>query len=197
MACPSCFGLMFVGSKFCEHCGAVAAPIDISLDDEAGDCPRCRKRLAELKIGETKMQGCESCDGLWLDVATFENICADREKQSAVLGFLDNRTARSQMMTKVNYVPCPDCGNLMNRNNFARASGVIVDMCKPHGVWCDADELPKIVQFIQKGGMEIARQREKNEIENERRRLENDRLFGGDNIQDNSGIRNFVRSLFE
>ena len=197
MACPSCFGLMFVGSKFCEHCGAVAAPVDISLDDKAGDCPRCRKPLVEMKIGETNMQGCDSCDGLWLDVATFENICASREKQSAVLGFLGDRNARPDMMTKVNYVPCPECGSLMNRNNFARASGVIVDMCKTHGVWFDADELPKIVEFIQKGGMEMVRQREKNEIENERRRLENDQLFGGGDIGDNSGVRNFVRSLFE
>ena len=195
--CPSCFGLMFVGSKFCEHCGAVAAPIGISLEEDAGDCPRCRKHLAEMKIGETNIQGCESCDGLWLDVATFENICADREKQSVVLGFLDERTARSPMMTKVNYVPCPDCGELMNRNNFARASGVVVDMCKHHGVWFDADELPKIIEFIQKGGMEIARQREKNEIKDERRRLRDDQLLAGGNIEDNSGIRKFVRSLFD
>lgn len=150
-----------------------------------------------MKVGETAFRGCESCDGLWLDVATFKNICADREKQSAVLGFLNDRTARADMMTKVNYVPCPDCGDLMNRNNFARASGVIVDMCKRHGVWFDADELPRIVEFIKKGGMELARQREKNELEDERRRLQNDQLFGGGDIEDNSGIRNFVRSLFE
>lgn len=208
MACPSCFGLMFVGSQFCQHCGAVAAPVEVSLDADVGECPRCRADLEDLKIGETKIRGCEKCDGLWLDTTTFENICADREKRSAVLVYFGNRTLRTDQLTKVNYVPCPDCGELMNRNNFAKASGVIVDICKQHGVWFDSDELPKIIDFIQKGGMEIARQRERNELNDERSRLRDERLKLGMQDQsanlgsifeneDNASVRNFVRRLFD
>lgn len=207
MACPKCFGLMFVGSTFCGHCGAIAAPVEVSLGERAGDCPRCRRGLEELVIGETTLRGCTKCDGLWLGAATFESICANRERQSAVLGFLDKRTLRGQPLTKVNYVPCPDCGQLMNRNNFAKASGVIVDLCKQHGVWFDADELPSIIEFIQKGGMDLARQREHNEIQQEREKLRDDQRrqaaqdnrFGTGNIRDErdeSGIRGFVQSLF-
>ncbi|MFM9905481.1 MAG: zf-TFIIB domain-containing protein [Pyrinomonadaceae bacterium] len=207
MACPSCFGLMFIGSKFCQHCGAIAAPVEV-LEEGSSDCPRCRTTLENIKIGETSLCGCEVCDGLWLVISTFENICADREKRSSVLGFLNKRTIKSQQPTKVNYVPCPECGELMNRNNFARTSGVIVDICKQHGIWFDADELPEIIEFIQSGGMEIARQREKNEIERERERLREDQrrqgiqdrrsgLGGIFEKEDNAGIRNFVRSLFD
>jgi Zn-finger nucleic acid-binding protein len=207
IGCPKCLGLMFIGSKFCGHCGAIEAPVEVSLDEVAGECPRCRQNLETLKIDETRVRACTKCDGVWLAVATFETICADREKQSAVLGFFDGRTVRSQPMTKVNYVPCPDCGELMNRNNFAKASGVIVDLCKRHGVWFDADELPSIIEFIRKGGMELARQREKNEIEQEREKLRDDQRrqaaqdnrYGTGNIfddRDESGIRGFVRSLF-
>lgn len=208
MACPKCFGLMFVGSKFCDHCGAIAARVEVSLDDKAGDCPRCRVSLESNTIAETALRSCTKCNGLWLEALTFEAICADRERQSAVLGFLDKRTLKGPALTKINYVPCPDCGQLMNRNNFARASGVIVDICKQHGVWFDADELPSIIGFIQKGGMDLARQREKNELQDERMRLrEEQRKLG---IQDESfriggmwddneqhGIRSFVKSLFE
>ena len=207
VGCPKCLGLMFVGSKFCEHCGAIAAPIEVIVETTSGDCPRCREELETLKIDETGIRGCMKCDGLWLNVKTFEIVCADQERQSAVLGFLENRTVRSQPLTKVNYVPCPDCGELMNRNNFARASGVIVDICKRHGVWFDADELPAIIEFIHEGGMEIARQRERNELEQERdklrddqrRQVAQDRRFGTGNIIDEhheSGIRGFVQSLF-
>ncbi|MGE3468010.1 MAG: zf-TFIIB domain-containing protein, partial [Pyrinomonadaceae bacterium] len=168
---------------------------------------RCRQDLEELGIGETTLRGCTKCDGIWLGIATFESICADRESQSAVLGFLDKRTVRTQPVTKVSYVPCPDCGELMNRNNFAKASGVIVDLCKSHGVWFDADELPSIIEFIQKGGMELARQREKNALEQEREKLKDERRrdaaldlrFGKANLindTDPSAIRRFVRSLF-
>ncbi len=209
VACPSCFGLMFMGSKFCGHCGAIAAPINVDIYDESGgDCPRCRRGMERLQIGETSVRGCTRCDGLWMDAATFETICADRERQSAVLGFLDRRTVHAQRITKVNYVPCPDCGELMNRNNFAKASGVIVDICKQHGLWFDADELPAIVSFIQKGGMELARQRELTEIKDERSRLREDqrkqadheRRFAAGNIfetRDGSAIRGFIKTLFD
>ena len=208
IGCPSCFGLMFAGTKFCGHCGAIAAPVEVALDEENGECPRCHNSLENLQIGETRLNGCSSCAGLWVDAATFESICADRERQSAVLGFLDGRRRHSQPRTKVSYVPCPDCGTLMNRNNFAKASGVIVDICKQHGVWFDADELPAIVDFIQKGGMEISRQRERNDIEQEREKLRDDqrrlamqgnRSGLGNFIEDpaNSGTRTFVRRLFD
>ena len=59
----------------------------------------------------------------------------------------------------------------MNRINFARCSGVIVDICKGHGTWFDRDELSRIVEFIRGGGLEASRAREKEEIHEERRRL--------------------------
>ena len=208
MACPSCFGLMFVGSKFCDHCGAIAVPVNLHEGDNLGDCPRCKLPLNLLQIGSTDLRECEKCDGIWADVTTFEGICANSEKQSAVLGFIGRRTSKAEMLTKISYVRCPDCGELMNRNNFARSSGVIVDICKRHGVWFDVDELPKIVDFIQKGGMEIAREKDKIDLEAERSRLRDEQRklgmaddgFGIGAIfkkEDNSAVRNFVRSLFD
>jgi len=48
------------------------------------------------------------------------------------------------------YVPRPQCQQLMNRKNFAETSGAIVDVCKPHGIWLDRDELGRIIQFVMK-----------------------------------------------
>lgn len=59
----------------------------------------------------------------------------------------------------------------MNRINFARCSGVIVDICKGHGTWFDRDELSGIVQFIRGGGLEVSRKKEKAELEFERQQL--------------------------
>jgi Zn-finger nucleic acid-binding protein len=64
----------------------------------------------------------------------------------------------------------------MNRINFARCSGVIVDVCKGHGTWFDRDELSRIVEFIRDGGLEASRNREKASIEEERRRLQQEQL---------------------
>lgn len=64
----------------------------------------------------------------------------------------------------------------MNRINFARCSGVIVDICKGHGSWFDRDELTRIVEFIRAGGLDAARAREKTALEEERRQLRQEQL---------------------
>jgi Zn-finger nucleic acid-binding protein len=59
----------------------------------------------------------------------------------------------------------------MNRANFARCSGVIIDLCKQHGIWFDRDELSRIVEFIRSGGLEMSRTKEKMALEEDRRQL--------------------------
>jgi Zn-finger nucleic acid-binding protein len=111
-----------------------------------------------------------------------------------------------QPLNKIRYLPCPDCKQLMNRSNFARASGVIIDTCRQHGVWFDAEELQKIIEFIQKGGMELARRREKRELDEQRAALLDERRRLGvqsQNLDDDFsrddvlGIRWFIDKLFD
>jgi Zn-finger nucleic acid-binding protein len=162
---------MFVGSKHCQRCGAAAAIPEV-IGSKDLKCPRCGKQMLLVTIGSTSVLECERCFGLWLNVASFEKICADREQQSAVLGFAAQApTSAVHETSKVNYVPCPQCSQLMNRMNFARCSGVIVDICKKHGTWFDRDELSRIVEFIHGGGLEASRLREKEDIREDRRRL--------------------------
>ena len=126
-----------------------------------------------MTIGAIAVLECERCQGLWLDVTSFEKICADREQQSAVLGLASPApTNAARETSKVKYVGCPVCSQLMNRINFARCSGVIVDVCKGHGTWFDRDELSRIVEFVRLGGLEASREREKAEIKEEGRRLQ-------------------------
>lgn len=128
--------------------------------------------MAPISLGAERLRECETCGGLWLDVAAFERICVSREEQSAVLGGAAPAPGHStDGENKIRYVPCPECNQLMNRINFARCSGVIVDVCKGHGTWFDAQELSAIVQFIRDGGLEKSRQKEKQEIEFEREQL--------------------------
>ncbi len=128
--------------------------------------------MALVTIGSTAVLECERCLGLWLDVPAFEKVCADREQQSAVLGVASAAPTHAVRETsKVNYVPCPECSQLMNRMNFARCSGVIVDVCKKHGTWFDRDELTRIVEFIGDGGLNASRAKEKIEIAEQREQL--------------------------
>jgi hypothetical protein len=44
----------------------------------------------------------------------------------------------------------------MLRRNFRRSSGVILDVCREHGTWLDADEIEEIAGFILSGGQTSA-----------------------------------------
>lgn len=166
---------MFIGSSFCPSCGAAAAARE---EDPAAirKCPRCQIDMKSILVGATAVRECERCFGLWLSAATFEKLCADREQQSIVLGSASQApSSGSPAAGKVSYVPCPECSQLMNRINFARCSGVVVDVCKGHGTWFDRDELSRIVQFIQRGGFEASRMRDRADLEEERRKIAEER----------------------
>ena len=211
MACPACLGLMFLGSRHCPNCGIKAVQPEIKDAENLGDCPRCKVKLNRLQIERVNLRECRRCEGWWADVETFENVCAERESQAAVLSLIStaHRLAENKIAVKVSYVPCPDCKQLMNRRNFARSSGVIIDLCKHHGVWFDREELPEIIEFIRKGGLDHARRKEKFQIADERSRLCQERrqiALGQDDFNESASyqdsgsslaIREFVRFLFD
>jgi Zn-finger nucleic acid-binding protein len=199
---------MFLGSKFCTHCGQRASSIEVLANANPGDCPRCKRPLESLKIDSIPVRECTKCGGFWASVQTFESICADKEQQSAVLSFISSHPAEVKSLPPINYVPCPDCKQLMNRNNFARSSGVIIDLCKQHGVWFDADELPKILSFIDKGGLTRSREKEKIGLQEERNRLRDEqrklammeRRSGGGRFEGDdrsSGFGRVISALFD
>jgi Zn-finger nucleic acid-binding protein len=179
VACPRCFAMMFIGSLHCSRCGAKARRAEPTGENLSRRCPRCRVGLESVAVGEASLGECARCGGLWVDVESFEQIIREREQQTVALGaasIVPREPGGQVEPSKVRYVPCPQCNQLMNRVNFARCSGVIVDVCKGHGTWFDRDELRRIVEFIRGGGLDNAREREKLEIEEERQRLRQEQL---------------------
>lgn len=174
IGCPSCFGLVFAGAKFCDHCGAkIASAVD--QGGEAHKCPRGCGAMKRVTLGDVQLDECPQCNGLWLDPETFDHLCAKRDQSASALfgaapATASGGAAHAPPATEtVRYVPCPICAKLMNRTNFARVSGVIIDTCKPHGVWFDADELRRVLEFVQGGGLDAARKREIDALAEERR----------------------------
>jgi len=181
LICSKCYGAIFIGMKHCPWCGE-DAPDRQPLEGAKGKCPRCSLAFLLVKVGNRMLNECPACGGLWVDNNTLQEICTDQEQQQAVMGFDPGSTpatsagASNAVRT---YIPCPECNKLMNRRQFADCSGVIVDWCKAHGTWFDRNELRQIVQFIQAGGLNKSREREKLKLEEERRNLETISRAGG------------------
>ncbi len=172
VTCPSCFAPMFVGSRFCARCGAEATRDQLE-DATPLACPRCSEPLQALRLGATTVRECAACGGLWVDPATLQQLSDAREEHAGVTSALAAHVPTSAAAPDtVRYIPCPQCAKLMNRVNFARSSGVVMDVCKAHGVWLDRGELQRVVGFVEHGGLSAARERERQELVEERRRLD-------------------------
>jgi Zn-finger nucleic acid-binding protein len=202
LACPSCFGMMYRGSKFCPHCGAPA--VTWAATPDAKLCPGCRQPLFRGQLGGSTLHQCGKCFGFWVDRTTFERICREAEQQAVLPEVAEPAAApASAVLPAIRYVRCPECRSLMNRVNFAEYSGVVVDVCREHGTWFDAQELQRIVQFIRAGGMDKARERKKADWATERRRLEAARQWsdGESNLPvagssvDPRGVHDVVRAI--
>ncbi len=169
VACPACFALVPLSASHCPGCGVAMAPRGASPATGA-PCPACSKSLAPARVGEVDVSECLACGGLWLDRAVFEQLGASRERQGAVLGALPAPDQpQATRLEAVQYRPCPACHQRMNRVNYAKRSGVVLDVCKSHGLWFDKDELRRVLAFIAGGGLDRARERELEELKEARR----------------------------
>lgn len=71
----------------------------------------------------------------------------------------------------IQYVSCPRCGRYMNRENFSKISGIVIDRCGDHGVWLDSGELERIRLFIASGGLERLQDKRLDKMHEEMREL--------------------------
>lgn len=162
---------MFMGSRFCARCGAEATRAVVD-DATPLHCPRCAGPLQALRLGQTTVRECAACGGLFVDPATLQALVDAREEHAGVVSVLAGRAPTNATPDTVRYIPCPRCGKLMNRVNFARTSGVVMDVCKADGIWLDRGELQRVVGFVEQGGLASAREQERRQLVEERRRLD-------------------------
>jgi Zn-finger nucleic acid-binding protein len=172
-ACPSCFGPMFSGMQFCPHCGAKGSRV---LDESAPSigCPGCKAEMRAVRVGTTSFHECPSCAGTWLVADAFTELCTNREGRGELAAMVGTNAGDSvrTVGAAVRYVQCPVCKKTMNRQNFGRRSGVIIDVCKGHGVWFDQRELQSVLAFVDAGGLEQARHAEHEKEQEEHRKLD-------------------------
>jgi Zn-finger nucleic acid-binding protein len=191
VGCPRCLGRVFSGARYCQHCGAPLDVPAVPVGEASREvpCPRCPEgalaRLASRQLGATRLLECPRCGGTWLDAHTVMGLVSEHDQQAALATALPGLAASAGAPQKaregeVRYLKCPECARLMNRENFGRRSGVVVDSCRAHGVWFDSGELGEVVGFVMRGGLDEARKRELEEAKQELRRRHEELDRGGD-----------------
>jgi len=115
--------------------------------------PQVYTTLDVHNAGGEEYDLCPRCGGLWLDRGEFRLLT--RESDVYKENFKDEYL-REPLKDPVEYISCVRCGKFMNRKNFGKISGVVIDECGKHGVWLDRGEIEKIRHFIADGGLERA-----------------------------------------
>ena len=162
--CARCYTLQPPGSFACGRCGE-ALELEPLLDATDAPCPRCRKPLEAAAGGEgvwedARVHECPRCGGMFVPREVLADILCRAESSGPLP---DAQRGRVTALDQVRYVPCPLCHTSMNRMNFGKSSGVIVDVCRAHGTWFDAGELTRVIAFAANGGLAKARERELHE----------------------------------
>lgn len=154
VACPRCFGMVSVNARHCSHCGAEvvvrAQPAEAPIR-----CPECEIPLSVTPLGEVDIHQCSKCGGVWLEPERFASLSAAHVEQGKAVAATGVRPAPTLLRgtQTIRYRGCPVCEKLMNRFNFGRNSGVILDSCRQHGLWFDREELRRVMSFIDQGGL--------------------------------------------
>ncbi len=157
--CPECLARVSDQARHCAHCGVLLSAEMVAGEITEAKCPCCRDgvQLADRQLSESRVSvlECPHCGGFWLGISSFK-ILRDRiARQPSHLDFSGAVTPRlpaSQRSTKVRYRKCIVCSHLMHRRQYGRGSGVIIDVCRSHGIWFDDGELQQVIEWIRRGG---------------------------------------------
>ena len=189
--CPSCFALERTGRKHCSHCASL-----LSLEGFEGPygskCPRCLgPDLVAVMVGDHRVGECMRCTGLFVEHAVLEHITRRTEEHAGLR--LRPLSPPPSAPEKTAYLSCPKCRTHMARRGFADHSGVVIDYCAEHGVWFDRDELARVLEFVDAGG--LLRNAERDRRAAMLRRTARDRRIDPSELESYDMVASFLRSL--
>jgi len=162
--CTECLAWNSAEAAFCQQCGR---------DLHAGEPDECRSTsrvcpgdggpLVTRRYADWDIDECDGCGGVFVVASTLDCLLADRETTHHGLRLALPKPSPpsdgSNELSPIAYPKCPECRVPMMRRNFARISGVLVDVCNEHGVWFDAGELSAVLTFVARGGWDNPRAR--------------------------------------
>jgi Zn-finger nucleic acid-binding protein len=155
LICPECFARNADTSRFCVACGVAFAPQPLPGDGHELPCPACETRMPPSQVAGIAVNECPGCHGLWVAGDHFDALvrrAAELRQQRPVTAEKPRVQRGNPLDHAVRYRRCPECDQFMLRSNYKRSSGVVLDECRRHGTWLDADELEQVAGFILAGG---------------------------------------------
>jgi len=156
--CPECHCRNAEASRFCSACGAGFAAAPTESEAPELPCPVCGVLMPPRSVGGIGINECGTCNGIWAPEDRLDRLiqralgAGHRERESRGVELAPRVVGANPARQPVAYRKCPVCEAFMQRRNFRRTSGVIVDRCGKHGTWLEADELEQITGYVLAAG---------------------------------------------
>lgn len=162
LLCPECYARNLDDARFCLGCGVAFDPQSPEPTVSELRCPCCECWMTSREVGGLEIQECPKCHGLWapedrFDILVERTVTAVRERHLEQDVAAPRVDGGNPVENAVEYRRCPTCDALMNRRNFRKRSGVVIDRCHQHGTWLDAHELERIAGYVLSGRAERAK----------------------------------------
>lgn len=157
--CPDCLARVSDRARYCPQCSVPLGGESIHAEDTAYACPVCAgdHRLSHRLLGKERASvlECTCCAGFWMSVDSFLLLRDRVIRRSAVGPGSRKRQPPAATVRKQSgplYRHCIECGRMMARRQYVRGCGIIIDVCRDHGIWFDADELQQTLRWHEEGG---------------------------------------------
>ena len=157
--CSSCGTRSSRGETYCHGCGEPL--VDSAQAALPGDkcCPVCTEKhaLTHRQLRTGALLECTHCGGVWLDRQAFAMLASEARDHARQSGAMNPRHPVQAIPPQAGpaYRRCVECDTVMQRKNYGRKSGVIVDVCPKHGIWFDLHELEGVLSWLRSGGVEV------------------------------------------
>ncbi len=106
------------------------------------DCPRCSVEMTEIATGDSTLQRCSSCGGLWIDVADLNRVLlhANLPALSALGGFVNPDEIAGM---------CPACNVDLVAVEGGEKRSLHYDTCEScGGIWLEGPDEDEIAETI-------------------------------------------------
>ena len=106
------------------------------------DCPRCSVEMTEIASGESTLQRCSTCGGLWIDVADLNRVLlhANLPALSALGGFVNPDEIAGM---------CPACNVDLVAVEGGEKRSLHYDTCEScGGIWLEGPDEDEIAETI-------------------------------------------------
>lgn len=176
--CTRCSQPVSASSAVCPHCGFNKRRELVRAAHEAVACPGCNGACDLVYLGQSQIDLCRACHGLWFDrgeLREFGETISGDDLHQQVGAVLRELRATSALPDPPSYIKCPVCRLVMERQNYARYSGIMVHTCPVHGTWADHRAALQLVELFGDGSedqlRQIAEQRQQQRLDQDVRRL--------------------------